>query len=149
MRRLLIALACVVVASPACWARCCDRWDFARPGTNAVQFQQDRDDCIVKTKIAYRRRSAAPPLTTRLFADHKNYCQNNPNPSPPPPGYQPPMNYYHPPTIPRDENYRGWTHGAPMPEYGLGDDLFLQCMRDKGYRRVPESTGFSVGPLWK
>lgn len=141
MHKLSITLVCLVLASPACWAvtRHGQRFDLARPGTTMVQFQQDRDDCILRANLEYHGRSS--------LLGHKNYCQNNPNGLPPVPGYENRgPNYYNPPAPTPYDGYHG---GAGGPNYYRADGLFLKCMRAKGYTRVPESTGFSVGPIWR
>lgn len=142
MRRLSIVLACAVFASQACLAGSPhgQRFDLGRRNTTVEQFQQDRDDCTAKIVASLRRHSSR--------AARRNICQSNPNSSPPNPGYVAQMSITSTMDRPSPDSYSRSDAGVPN-RYFYADGLFIECMRAKGYTRVPESTGFRAGPLWR
>jgi hypothetical protein len=136
MRKLTLVLACVVavVASQDCLAAHGLRIDLGRRDTTLEQFQQDRDICVAKV-IARARHSSR--------ADHRRTCQYNQDGLPPVALNPPPTDFHGYRGDGTSEDYRSGR------QYHLADDLFIECMRAKGYTRVPESTGFRAGPLWR
>jgi hypothetical protein len=144
MHNFSIAFACVIAVSACqpCLAGTAhgDRYDLARRSTTVEQFKRDRDECTAKVIMASRRHSSR--------ADHKRSCQGGPgipNGLPPNPGLANPGPVDNHPMS--NSSYQGPYQGES--KYSRADKLFLQCMREKGYWRVPESTGFGVGPLWR
>lgn len=142
MRRLSMVLACAagVFASQDCLAGG-QRFDLGRRNTTILQFQQDRDDCVTKVIRDSARHSSR--------AARRHACQVSPNPMPPVPGggdegYQRFME-----NIYRPSQTNGPPYGGGYSKYDVADDRFLECMRARGYYKVPESWGFRCGPLWK
>lgn len=132
MRKLSIAVLCVasVFASQACFAAHGLRFDLGRRNTTVEQFQHDRDMCVAKV-IASSRHSS--------LVDRRRYCQSSQWDVSPVTMDPPPTDFH---------GYRNRSEGRP-DRYFFADDLFIECMRAKGYTRVPESSGFRAGPLWQ
>jgi hypothetical protein len=143
MRRVSIVLACAVFASQACLAGPPrgQRFDLGRPNTTTEQFQQDRNDCVATIIAALRRQMHSSR------ADRLHLCQGNPNGLPPNPGYAASTPYS--PAYDRPADSYGYHNGPGPDKYYYADAAFLECMRLKGYTRVPESWAFHTGPLWR
>ena len=138
MRTFLIAVACVVLASPVSWAAHGLRHDLAKPNTSIEQFKQDRADCLASAEAKVWRHASR--------ARHKNYCgqpntvlaQGNPS--------------YVPSTHPWGSEPLGY-HTDPSLKYEQADHLFVECMRAKGYAVDQpghlQDAQFHLEPLWR